>query len=384
MRDTVEAVQRHRPPHNYAFAKTKEWPTLEIHCCEKRSDRETHPRLCTTRTGVTASAKSKITDSCRRGEPALDRIDAMKVFVAVLDEGSLAGAARMLGRSPATVSRALMFLEGHVGVQLLHRTTRSIRLSEAGERYAIACRRMLTDLEEAEILVAGEKSAPRGTLTLTAPVPTGEELLRPILDDFLDAHPLVSARLYLLGRQVNLIDEGIDAALRIAHLPDSSMVAIRLGQVRRVIVASPSYLAKHPKIAAPADLANHQIIAMNHFGIDSWSFPPLEGFTVPRTVNFVPRLIVNSVRAAIASAVDGRGLTRVFSYQVAEYVETGRLRVVLSADEPAPLPVHIVVPEGRLAVPKVRAFVDFAVPRLREQFARLTTDERVHKTGTNR
>src|SRR6516162_10204779 len=150
----------------------------------------------------------------------MDRIDAMKVFVATLDEGSLAAAGRKLGRSPAAVSRAVAFLEGHVGVPLLHRTTRLIKLSEAGERYAAACRRMLTDLEEADILAAGERSAPRGTLTVTAPVTSGEQVLHPILDDFLDAYPTVSAKLYLLDRFVNLMNEGIDAALRIAHLPD--------------------------------------------------------------------------------------------------------------------------------------------------------------------
>lgn len=307
----------------------------------------------------------------------MDRIDAMKVFVAALDEGSLARAGRKLGRSPAAVSRAVAFLEGHVGVQLLHRTTRLIKLSEAGERYAAACRRMLTDLEEADILAAGERSAPRGTLTLTAPVVSGEEVLRPILDAFLDAYPTVSAKLYLLDRPVNLIDEGIDVALRVAHLPDSSMIAVRVGEVRRIIAAAPSYLAKHPRIDEPRDLAKQQIIAMSHFGVDSWSFPPADSSTIPRTVHFTPRFIVNSVRAAVASAVEGRGVTRLFSYQVAEHVRGGRLQIVLSSDEHAPLPVHVVTPEGRLSVPKVRAFVDFVVPRLRTQFARFAEDARV-------
>jgi len=178
----------------------------------------------------------------------VDRIDAMKVFVAALDEGSLAGAGRKLGRSPAAVSRAIAFLEAHVGAQLLHRTTRSIKMSEAGERYAVACRRVLTDLEEADIAAAGERSAPRGILSLTAPVLSGEEVLRPILDAFTDTYPAVSARLYLLDRLVNLIDEGIDVALRIAHLPDSTLVAIRVGEVRRIVAAAPRYLALHPRI----------------------------------------------------------------------------------------------------------------------------------------
>jgi DNA-binding transcriptional LysR family regulator len=199
-------------------------------------------------------------------------------------------------------------------------------------------------------------------------------VLRPILDAFLDAYPTVSAKLYLLDRPVNLIDEGIDLALRIAHLPDSSMVAVRVGEVRRIVVAAPSYLCKHPRIDEPGDLAKQQIIAMNNSGVGAWSFPPADGSTIPRTVQFTPRLLVNSVRAAVASAVEGRGVTRPLSYQVAEHVRDGRLQVVLRSDEYAPLPVHIVTPEGRLSVPKVRAFVDFAVPRLRAQFARLTVD----------
>ncbi|HVJ51842.1 MAG TPA: LysR family transcriptional regulator [Aliidongia sp.] len=304
----------------------------------------------------------------------MDRIDAMKVFVAALDEGSLAGAARKLGRSPAAVSRAIAFLEAHVGAQLLHRTTRSIKMSEAGERYAVACRRVLTDLEEADIIAAGERSAPRGTLTLTAPVVAGEEVLRPILDAFMDAYPTVSVRLYLLDRPVNLIDEGIDIALRIAHLADSTLVAIRIGEVRRVVAAAPRYLAQHPRIEEPSDLAKHQIIAMTHFGLDSWSFPPLQGSSVPRTMQFTPRFVVNSIRGAVASAVDGRGVTRMFSYHIANEVRDGALEIVLADDEHPPLPVHIIAPHGRLSVPKVRAFVDFAVPRLRAHFTRLTKD----------
>jgi DNA-binding transcriptional LysR family regulator len=304
----------------------------------------------------------------------MDRIDAMKVFVAALDEGSLAGAGRRLGRSPAAVSRAVAFLEAHVGVQLLHRTTRSIRLSEAGERYATACRRVLIDLEEADILAAGERSAPRGMITITAPLISGEELMRPILDAFLDAYPTVSAKLYLFDRPVNLIDEGIDVALRIAHLPDSALMAIRVGEVRRVVAAAPSYLARSPRIDQPADLALQQVISMTHFGVESWSFPPGEGSALPRTVQFTPRFIVNSVRAAVASAAAGHGVTRLFSYHVAEAVQDGRLQLVLRPDEPPPLPAHLITPEGRLSVPKVRAFVDFAVPRLRAHFARLSAE----------
>lgn len=299
----------------------------------------------------------------------MDRIDAMKVFVAALAEGSLAGAGRKLGKSPAAVSRAIAFLETHVGAELLHRTTRSIRLSDAGERYAVACRRILTDLEEADIAAAGERSAPRGRLTVTAAVAVGEALLRPILDEFMNAHPTVSVRLHLLDRPANLIDEGIDVALRIAHLADSTLVALPIGEVRRVLTASPRYLARHPRIAQPSDLAEHQVVAMTHFGIDSWSFPPQAGSTMPRTVQFAPRFVVNSLRAAVASAAEGRGVLRSFSYHVADEVAQGRLRIILPDDEAPPLPAHLVSPHGRLSVPKVRAFVDFALPRLRAAFA---------------
>src|ERR1700761_357446 len=196
----------------------------------------------------------------------MDRIDAMKVFVTALDEGSLAGAGRKLAKSPAAVSRAIAFLEAHVGAELLHRTTRSLKLSEAGERYAVACRRVLTDLEEADMVAAGERSAPRGLLTITAPVAAGEDVLRPIVDAFMDEYPSVNVRLYFLDRPANLIDEGIDLALRIAHLADSTLIAVKVGEVRRVVAAAPRYLAQNPVIAQPADLAGHRIVAMTHFG----------------------------------------------------------------------------------------------------------------------
>jgi DNA-binding transcriptional LysR family regulator len=305
----------------------------------------------------------------------MDRIEAMKVFVAALTEGSLAGAGRKLGKSPAAVSRAINFLEGHVGAELLHRTTRSLKLSEVGERYALACRRILVDLEEADIAAGAERSAPRGTLTVTAPVAAGEDLLRPLLDEFIDAHPAVSVRLHLLDRPANLIDEGIDVALRVAHLADSSLVAIRVGEVRRVVAAAPRYLATHPRITEPADLSMHQIIAMTHFGLDSWTFAPAAGSSVPRSIPLTPRLVVNSIRGAVASAVEGRGVTRMFSYHIAREVDAGQLEIVLGNDEHPPLPVHLVSPQGRLAVPKVRAFVDFAVQRLRPAFARLAANK---------
>lgn len=305
----------------------------------------------------------------------MDRIEAMKVFVAALDEGSLAGAGRRLGRSPATISRAIAFLEHHVGAELLHRNTRSIKLSEAGERYAIACRRVLIELEEADMSAAGERSAPRGTLTITAPPISGEEILRPIVTAYLDTFPAVSVNLVLLDRHANLVDEGIDIALRVAELPDSSMVAVRIGgDVKRVVVASPRYLAAHPRITELSDLTKHQIVTTTHMGHDTWIFPPSAGSSIVRSVHFKPRFVVNSVRAALGAAVDGHGVTRLYTYHVAERVQDGSLKLLLRDAEPAALPVHFVLPHGRLSVPKVRAFVDFAVPRLRAEFARLSAE----------
>ncbi|MET3930163.1 DNA-binding transcriptional LysR family regulator [Lysobacter sp. OAE881] len=302
----------------------------------------------------------------------MDRIEAMKIFIAALDEGSLAGASRRTGRSAAAVSRAVAYLEAHVGVPLLHRTTRSIRLSEAGERYAAACRKILADLDEADRQAAGERSVPRGTLSISSTVFVGVEVLRPIVDAFMTEFPTVNVRMYLLERPVNLVDEGIDVALRITHLSDSTLVAQHIGEARRVVVASPRYLATHPRIEEPGDLSQHAIVTMQHMGLDSWSFPPPEGSTVPRSVSFVPRLVVNNVQAAVGSAVDGHGVTRLLSYHVAAHVERDELRVLLPEFEPAPLPISLVSPYGRLSVPKVRAFVDFALPRLRAQFARAT------------
>jgi DNA-binding transcriptional LysR family regulator len=302
----------------------------------------------------------------------MDRLDAMRVFVAALDEGSLAGAGRRLGRSAAAVTRAVAFLEGHVGVQLLHRTTRALRLTEAGERYASTCQRVLTDLEEADISAAGERAAPRGLLTITAPVMFGTHILRPIVTAFLRREPAVQIRYLLLDRLVNLIDEGVDLALRIAPLPDSSLIALRIGEVRQVLCASPEYLARKPPIVAPADLADHDCIAIAQMGPnEGWTFPPSPGGKMARTVRIKPRLTVNADEAAVKSAVDGDGVLRVLSYKIDTEVRAGRLVVLLPHDEPPPMPVHLVVPEGRLAIAKVRTFMDFAAARLKVEFARM-------------
>jgi len=302
----------------------------------------------------------------------MDRIDAMQVFVTALDEGSLAAAGRRLGRSPAAVTRAIHFLEQHLGTRLLHRTTRAITLTEAGDRYAATCRRVLADLAEADLHAAGDRAAPRGILTLTAPVVSGTRILRPILDAFLDQHVSVQARLVLLDRPVHLVDEGIDVALRIAHLPDSSLVAVRVGDVRRVVCAAPAYLARRPAPRTLEDLAQHDCVSFAQGGEgEVWNFPPAVDGKPARAVRVRPRLTVNTIEGALGSALDGHGVTRLYSYQVEREVRDGRLVLLLEEYEPPKLPVHLIVPEGRLAIAKVRAFVDFATPRLRAEFARI-------------
>jgi DNA-binding transcriptional LysR family regulator len=298
----------------------------------------------------------------------MDRIDAIKVFVAAVDEQSLSGAARRLGRSPAAVTRFIAFLEDQVGVELLHRTTRSVRLSEAGERYIVACRRILAEFEEANLAAAGAHAAPHGLLTVTAPVMFGTRILRPIVDDFLAAHPTVQVRYLLLDRQVSLTDEGIDIGLRIAHLPDSSLIVKPLGSIRRVVVASPRYLADRPLIQVPADLAQHDCITHGEPAhSEVWHFPPAAGAVTPRHVRIYPRLHVNLIESAIRTAADGRGVVRVLSYQIEQELSEGRLTILLDDAEPDPIPVQFIVPEGRLGIAKVRAFIDFTSARLRER-----------------
>ncbi len=302
----------------------------------------------------------------------MDRIEAMTAFVAAADIGSLAGASRRLGRSPAAVTRAVAALERLVGTRLLTRTTRVVRLTEAGERYVSSCRRILADLQEAELMAAGERSAPRGVLTITAPLFFGRLYVRGLVDAYLQEYPDVHARLLLLDRPVNLVEEGIDAAVRIGHLPDSSLIAIKIGEVRRVVCASPQYLRRHKLLRRPLDLASHDCIIFSAMTpTDSWSFAASRGSDSVRTVRVRHRLIVTEAEAAIASAVEGRGITCVLSYQIERELKRGRLKLILEDFEPEPLPVHVVYPEARLSAAKTRAFVDFVAPRLKKELTRI-------------
>ncbi len=293
----------------------------------------------------------------------MDRLHLINVFVAVVDAQGFAGAARKLNISPPAVTRAVSELESHLGVRLLTRTTRVVRVTEAGARYVEDCRRILADLAEADESVSGLHGAPRGRLTLTAPVLFGALHITPIVTEYLQRYPEVNVSCWFLDRIVNMMDEGVDIALRIGTLPDSSMQAIRVGQVRRVICASPDYLARHGSPQTPDDLAAHTLISANSVTpTPEWR---LQENGAPRTVTIHPRMSTTTNDSALAAAVSGFGLTRLMSYQVADLLREGRLETVLGAYESEPLPVHLLHREGRHASKKARAFLDLAIERLR-------------------
>lgn len=292
----------------------------------------------------------------------MDRWQAMRVFVKVAESGGFAEAARRLFMSPPAVTRAIAFLEDAIGAQLLLRTTRSLKLTEAGERYLHDCQRILADLAYAEAAAAGSYATPTGTLIVTAPVMFGQLHVLPVVLDYLSHYPNVGAQTLFLDRVTNLVEEGMDVAVRISHLPESELTAIRVGRMRRIICASPAYLAKHGEPASPSDLANHSVIAR----IGAW--PRLEwrfGRDQKINIGIQPRLTCNQNESGIAAAISGWGLVRVLAYQVDTALREGRLRPVLVEFEEEPLPIHIVHAGGRAPSAKVRSFVDFAVERLR-------------------
>lgn len=293
----------------------------------------------------------------------MDRFHSMQVFVAVADTEGFASAARKLYMSPPAVTRTIAALEDHLGVLLFHRTTRQVKPTDAGIRFLEDCRRILADLDEAEESVAGAHRVPRGKLSVSASSKFGYLHIAPLLIEFLERYPEMSVQTLFVDRVVNLIDEGLDVAVRIGTLPDSPLTAIRVGSVRRVICASPEYLDARGIPQVPEDIRAHDIVQFSSLAPKAeWHFNGPDGdITVP----FSTRLTVNTADVAIAAAVAGRGLTLVLSYMVAQEVKSGSLKIVLADYENAPLPVHVVYQEGRKAAAKVRAFVDFAVERLR-------------------
>jgi DNA-binding transcriptional LysR family regulator len=286
----------------------------------------------------------------------------MEVFAVVADAGSLAAAAKRLRLSPAAVTRAIASLEDHLGVRLFNRTTRSLSLTEAGTRFLDSTRRLLSELEDAEKAAAGATATPSGHLTLTASVTFGRTHVAALVFDFLRVEPRVTASLLLLDRVVNLVEEGIDVAVRIAHLPDSTLVARRVGEVRRVLVASPAYLAERGTPENPDDLKRHDVIAFT--GLlpgREWRFVD-DGRDA--SVVLSPRFEVNDAVAAIAGAERGDGITIALSYMVAGAIAQRRLLPVLDRFTPPAVPVQLVYPRARTMAAKVRAFLDFAAPRL--------------------
>lgn len=296
-----------------------------------------------------------------------DRVDALMAFVAVAEQQSFAGAARHLSRSPASVTRAIAALEERLQTRLFNRTTRAVALTDAGARYLESCRRLLATYDELEAINLGEQAQPHGWINITAPVMFGRLHVLPIVRSFLDAHPRVDIRLLLLDRVVSLVDEGLDLGVRIGQLPDSSLQAIRVGQIRRIVCASPEYITRRGVPATPRDLRNHILIACTAVTPipDRWSFHGSNGVTSEAVT---PRLIVNTTDAAVGAALDGFGLTCIRSYQAEPHATAGRLQIVLTEYEPPPSPIHIVHPRGRHLSSKVRSFLDHAAEALRAKF----------------
>jgi DNA-binding transcriptional LysR family regulator len=296
----------------------------------------------------------------------MDRLEAMATFLAVVEAGSLSAAARRLNTPLATVSRRISELESHLRTKLFNRSSRTLVLTDAGGSYVAACKRILGDVTEAERTASGEYTAPTGELIVTSPVGLGRICLIPILADFLKVYPNIDVSLILNDRVQSLFQEQIDVGLRIGALPDSSMIAIRVGAVRRVICASPIYLAARGTPRTPDDLAGHDCISYVGFvSRDVWTF------VRDRTnvaVSVHARLVVGSAEAACDAACAGIGITSAFSYHFKTALERGALTTVLDEFNPATLPVHLVYTANRFLPIKVRAFLDFAAPRLKRVF----------------
>jgi DNA-binding transcriptional LysR family regulator len=293
----------------------------------------------------------------------MDRLESMSVFVAAVEAGSLSAAARRLGTPLATVSRKVSELEAHLKTRLLNRSSRRLTLTDAGRSYLAACKRILEDLRDAERAASGEYSAPRGDLVITAPIVFGRLHVLPVALGFLRAFPAVDIRLALADHVVNLLEDHIDLAVRIGELPDSSLVASRVGWIRRVICGSPSYFAEHGTPQSPDELKGHDCITFQ-----GQSSPETWNFRIGRAEASVPihsRLVVNTAEAAIDAAIAGVGITRVLSYQIANAIEARSLAVILEDYEPAPFPVSLVHAGQQLLPAKLRAFLDFATPRLK-------------------
>ena len=294
----------------------------------------------------------------------MDRFQELRVFVAVADCGGLAKAAALIHSSPPSVTRTIAALEERLGARLFERTTRSLRLTEPGAKFLDDTRRLLSDLELAEQDVTGQSKIVSGNLRITASLTFGRAMLQSIVTDFIDANPRISVSMLLFDRVVDLIDEGFDLAVRIANLPDSTLVSKHIGEVRRMLVASPAYLAKHGVPEIPDDLKSHAIIAQTALMPNrEWRFAKNGK---PARIALPVRLEINDAHACIDAAEKGKGITIVLSYMVIDAIRQGLLVPLLQGFAPAPVPVNFVFAQRRIIAPKVRAFIDFAGPRLSE------------------
>jgi DNA-binding transcriptional LysR family regulator len=295
----------------------------------------------------------------------MDRLGAMRLFAAVAYAGSLSAAGRRLGMPLTTVSRKLAALEEELGARLVTRSTRRLTFTEQGRQYLEACRRIIEEVDAAEAQLSGTQGEPQGELAITAPVVFGRLHVLPVVSDFLRRYPRIDARMLLLDRPVDLIEEGLDIAVRIGMLPDSTLIAMRVGAVRQIVCASPGYLAQHGEPKRRDDLGDHACITFSaRDARDRWTF--MDGKKQER-VRVRSRLSVNTAEAAIDAAIAGIGITRVLSYQAAAALANGSLKEILRGADSAELPVSILHREDRLAQTKVQVFVAFAGVALRKR-----------------
>jgi DNA-binding transcriptional LysR family regulator len=296
----------------------------------------------------------------------MDRLESMTILLKVVESEGFSSASRKLGIPLSTVSRKVSELEAYLKMQLLVRTTRKITLTDAGQSYVIACKKILEELDEAERSASGEYKTPRGELTITAPIVFGRYHLLPIVTEFLKVYPEIDLRLMLVDHVVNLIDYRVDLAVRIGVLPDSNLLTTRVGYIRKVTCASPDYLSQKGTPQNFKELVSHDCITHDsNLAMSPWSF--FDG-KENHSINVHSRLTVNTAEAAIDAAVHGLGITRVLSYQIA-HLPAGSLKVILQAAEPEPLPVSLLYPNSRVLPQKLRAFIDFAAPRLKAKLA---------------
>jgi DNA-binding transcriptional LysR family regulator len=297
----------------------------------------------------------------------LERLESMSILVSAVEAGSLSAAARKLGVPLTTVSRKVSELERYLRSRLLIRSSRRLTLTDAGRSYVTACKRILEEVEAAERAATGEYSSPKGDLTVTAPIVFGRLHTLPVVTDFLEAYPEIDIRLTLVDRLVNLLDDHVDLAVRIGELPDSSLMATRVGAIRRVICGSPAYFAARGTPREPRDLVAHDCVTFEGLtSAKAWTFTRGKSDS---PVAIRSRLTVNTAEAAIDAAIAGVGITRVLSYQIANARRAGALKVVLEEFEPSPWPVSLIYGEQGLLPLKLRAFIDYAAPRLKARLA---------------